>query len=290
MNLKDDTEQEISNNVIGSAPKDFSQSESESKKPSSGETEDKETIPFFLDEKICKFPEKGAINATKYENPCDNSKDLSELPDLGSLSKSLLLKEKKRKKLEKSELGSTRVRRELRSYPFHEWSSNEILEFFQSDLKNGLDSQSVKELRNLYGWNEICENPFSKKELFQKNLFGNFNIILWIGSFLYFLIYLFSNFSDYQSLFSFIICIILLITLASFSTFNKLKLLEIDNKQKKWITSNVRVRRDSETVDLDPRELVPGDIIEIGGGEIVPADIRILECADLKINNSIITG
>ncbi|KAL5263253.1 hypothetical protein ACHWQZ_G008588 [Mnemiopsis leidyi] len=42
--------------------------------------------------------------------------------------------------------------------------------------------------------------------------------------------------------------------------------------------------------DLLARELVPGDIVEIGLGDRVPADIRILQCSGLELDESSFTG
>lgn len=36
--------------------------------------------------------------------------------------------------------------------------------------------------------------------------------------------------------------------------------------------------------------MVPGDILKVEAGEKVPADIRLLETTDLKINNASLTG
>ena len=44
-----------------------------------------------------------------------------------------------------------------------------------------------------------------------------------------------------------------------------------------------RVVRDGQTLRLDTRQLVPGDIILVEGGDLVPADGRILHCANLKV-------
>jgi Ca2+-transporting ATPase len=36
--------------------------------------------------------------------------------------------------------------------------------------------------------------------------------------------------------------------------------------------------------------LVPGDVLKVTGGEKVPADVRIIEAHDLKVNNASLTG
>jgi len=35
---------------------------------------------------------------------------------------------------------------------------------------------------------------------------------------------------------------------------------------------------------------VPGDIVKLKGGDNIPADMRILECNEMKVNNSSLTG
>jgi P-type E1-E2 ATPase len=37
-------------------------------------------------------------------------------------------------------------------------------------------------------------------------------------------------------------------------------------------------------------ELVPGDIVDISYGEKVPADLRVIESARIKVDNSSLTG
>ncbi len=51
-----------------------------------------------------------------------------------------------------------------------------------------------------------------------------------------------------------------------------------------------RVRRGRVLRDCPTEELVPGDLIEVDSGDIVPADGRVLEAVDLQVNEASLTG
>ena len=51
-----------------------------------------------------------------------------------------------------------------------------------------------------------------------------------------------------------------------------------------------KVIREGQQLRLDTDALVPGDIIVLEAGDLVPADARILECANLKADESAMTG
>jgi len=48
--------------------------------------------------------------------------------------------------------------------------------------------------------------------------------------------------------------------------------------------------RDGKDVAVDVTELVPGDVIRIGVGDLVPADLRLLETTELECDESVLTG
>ena len=52
----------------------------------------------------------------------------------------------------------------------------------------------------------------------------------------------------------------------------------------------VRVRRDGEDVEISARELVPGDIVCLEAGNVVPADMRLMKVYDLKVDEAALTG
>ncbi|WP_445664691.1 cation-translocating P-type ATPase [Fodinibius sp. AD559] len=51
-----------------------------------------------------------------------------------------------------------------------------------------------------------------------------------------------------------------------------------------------RVRRNGEIIKIDARNLVPGDIILFEGGDVITADIRIIEASKLQADESPLTG
>jgi Mg2+-importing ATPase len=50
------------------------------------------------------------------------------------------------------------------------------------------------------------------------------------------------------------------------------------------------VRRDGKSLSLPVDQLVPGDIVELIAGDLVPADSRLLESRDLFVNQALLTG
>lgn len=59
---------------------------------------------------------------------------------------------------------------------------------------------------------------------------------------------------------------------------------------KKIAVPNVSVLRDGQLQELTARELVPGDIIQLETGHVIPADVRLLEAVNLRIQEAALTG
>ena len=52
----------------------------------------------------------------------------------------------------------------------------------------------------------------------------------------------------------------------------------------------VRVRRDGQPAEILSRDLVPGDVVLLEAGNVVPADCRLIECANLRAQEASLTG
>lgn len=59
---------------------------------------------------------------------------------------------------------------------------------------------------------------------------------------------------------------------------------------KKMVVTKTRVIRDGKGYEIPSEELVPGDIVVLASGQKVPADIRLFEVIELKIDESALTG
>ena len=59
---------------------------------------------------------------------------------------------------------------------------------------------------------------------------------------------------------------------------------------KKLAVPKVKVRRGGEVQEISSRDLVPGDIVLLEAGNLVPADCRLTECVSLRIQEAALTG
>ena len=59
---------------------------------------------------------------------------------------------------------------------------------------------------------------------------------------------------------------------------------------KKLAVPTVRVRRGGQIQEVSAQELVPGDLVALEAGNLVPADGRLIETANLQVQESTLTG
>ncbi|MDY6937030.1 MAG: cation-transporting P-type ATPase [Cyanobacteriota bacterium] len=58
----------------------------------------------------------------------------------------------------------------------------------------------------------------------------------------------------------------------------------------KTVTTEVTVLRESQTLRIPSRDLVPGDVVLLASGDKVPADLRLLEVRTFQVDESALTG
>ncbi len=61
-------------------------------------------------------------------------------------------------------------------------------------------------------------------------------------------------------------------------------------KLSEMVRATATVYRNGKSKEIKMREIVPGDIVDLFAGDMIPADLRIISCKDLFINQASLTG
>ena len=165
-------------------------------------------------------------------------------------------------------------------------NEEEIFKILNSNI-DGLDSKEIEKRLKDYGQNII---PNKKKKVWILRFLKQFNdtmiiILLVVALLLYFYGYFYSH--EYTDTIV-ILFVVFINAIVGFIQEEKATLILKDLK--KYETSTCKVKRDDKIIVINTKELVPGDIIYLESGETIPADIRILSCESLKVDESALTG
>ncbi|MGY0375064.1 calcium-transporting P-type ATPase, PMR1-type [Clostridium sp. JNZ J1-5] len=158
----------------------------------------------------------------------------------------------------------------------------EILDNFNTDPNNGLTSEEVQNRREKYGLNKLITQ---KKQTLLQMLISQINDIL-----IYILIgaaiisAIVGEISD-----SIIIAIIIILN-AVIGVIQESKAEKSLEALKSLSTPKAIVKRNGELKEISSEEIVPGDIVVIDAGRYIPCDLRLIETANLKIEESALTG
>lgn len=87
-----------------------------------------------------------------------------------------------------------------------------------------------------------------------------------------------------------VIILIVVVLNAIFGVFQEAKAEEAINALKEMSAPNATIRRDGQVMTVKSDELVVGDIVLLEAGDIIPADLRLLAVASLKVEESALTG
>ncbi|WP_258115436.1 cation-translocating P-type ATPase [Levilactobacillus yiduensis] len=87
-----------------------------------------------------------------------------------------------------------------------------------------------------------------------------------------------------------VIILIVVVLNAVFGVFQEAKAEEAINALKEMSAPNATIRRDNQVMTVKSDELVVGDIVLLEAGDIIPADLRLIDVASLKVEESALTG
>ncbi len=166
--------------------------------------------------------------------------------------------------------------------------SSEALEKLNSS-KSGLNNLEIRDRLKKYGKNELEKE---KKQTFLKSFFKQFlNImvaILLVSAVVSLTVAIINK--EYADLFEGFVILFIVIMNALIGVFQENKAQACINDLQKFEKTIVKVVRNGVVLNVDSTELVPGDIVEMEAGNIVMADIRLLESNNFSCDESSLTG
>ncbi|XP_055353100.1 sodium/potassium-transporting ATPase subunit alpha-B-like [Paramacrobiotus metropolitanus] len=123
---------------------------------------------------------------------------------------------------------------------------------------------------------------------------GGFSPLLEIGAALSFIAFGIqvgtSDDAPYDNLYLGIVLICVVLITGGFLYYQNAKSEAIMEGFKKMMPQSANVLRNGKIKEISADNVVLGDIVEVKAGDRIPADIRILECKTLKVDNSSLTG
>lgn len=178
------------------------------------------------------------------------------------------------------------------SLDFHTETPEKLCQEFNVDKRTGLSGSSAAKRLARDGKNIIAHHRenYLKKIFFY--IFGGFCSVLWVGVIIFFICW--QPLSDPPSPTNLAMAVLIMIVIAlqaSFSAFQDWSTKRVMNSILDLLPSEAFVLRDEKMIHLPATDLVAGDVVHIGVGNKVPADMRLIQTSgDVRFDRAILTG
>ncbi|MCX8076180.1 MAG: cation-transporting P-type ATPase [Aquificaceae bacterium] len=162
----------------------------------------------------------------------------------------------------------------------HHRNVEECLRELKTSL-SGLREEEVRKRLSIYGPNLLKEEKESRFRILFRQFTSPFVIILMIaGIFSLFL----SNVRDAMVVYG------ILIVNGLLGFYQELKAIASIEALKSMTALKVKVIREEKEREVPSDQLVPGDVVLLTEGDIVPADMRLIESVGLLVDEAMLTG
>lgn len=160
-------------------------------------------------------------------------------------------------------------------------SIEETLRELGTDSRNGLTEEESKKRLSQYGYNEIPEREESTFHRIFRRFWGPIPWMIEVAALLSAAVRRWEDF---------VIISVLLFTNAFIDFWQESKAMNALKVLKEKLAKKALVFRDKTFQTIDARNLVPGDIIKIKIGDLVPADVKLIEGGFMQVDQSALTG
>ncbi len=161
-------------------------------------------------------------------------------------------------------------------------SELEVLEKLAVDAKQGLNQSDISHRRSEYGLNRLEEtHKRNRWQIFIAQFQSPIIALLAIASILSFI---------FEELVEGVAILIAILLNTAIGFLTEIQAVNSMEALQKLSCSYAKVRREGKIQEIMAEELVPGDIVLLEGGDLVGADLRLIEASKLQVDESSLTG
>jgi P-type Ca2+ transporter type 2C len=161
-------------------------------------------------------------------------------------------------------------------------SEDDILEALDVDPQQGLSGKEVETRRERYGSNRLREVETRSAWSILASQFKS--MVIWLLAAATLVSFAFGEWIEGSA----IAIVIVINAVIGFVT--ELRAVRSMEALQELGRVNATVQRDGQALEVDAEELVPGDIVILEGGDVVTADLRLIEANTVQANESTLTG
>lgn len=160
-------------------------------------------------------------------------------------------------------------------------SIDETVRVLHTDAAQGLNASEVAKRLDQYGYNEIEEKEESLWHRVFRRFWGPIPWMIEVAALLSAIVQKWEDFA---------IIMLMLLVNAFLDFFQEHRALNALKALKQGLPNEVIVLRDGEFKTIPARELVPGDVLKLKIGDVVPADVQLLKGDYLLVDQAAMTG
>jgi len=145
----------------------------------------------------------------------------------------------------------------------------------------GLSEQEAQQRIETYGYNELPEKGLSWTQVLLRQFKNPVSGILFASAIVA------GFFGQLQQSIAILAMILLSAVLGFYNEYNAEKTVRALRQS---VSVKAVVTREGRPSEIDARLVVPGDLVTVYVGDVAPADLRIVQCKELQVNEAVLTG
>ncbi len=171
----------------------------------------------------------------------------------------------------------------------HSFDGSELLQKLEVEFQVGLEPGEVERRQQQFGLNRLeVKSPISPWRIFFRQFQDLMVAILMVAVVVALIAWKVEGGEGFPS--DAFVILAIVIANAALGFFQEYSAERAIEELQRSTTTKAKALRQGKLINLEQEQLVPGDIVEVGEGDQIPADMVLLQSSHLMVNESLLTG